>query len=280
MKRYGNEMIRMLIAVVIAAAIISTGILIATYNVQTPDEPTLSTDHSADLPITPLSIIVHSGTDGTRVIADLEFGFKEYEYEYLIGYKRNVLEVRNGLNKSGVLGLGYSELRFYAFAYLGDVKLFDNWEDGVPQTEQGDAPSWTSHDSEGSHTGPIRRENITQLTRAGVILELIDFSIYFEDGTNFLCGPSRLAVGVNLTRDGDDWSTDYFFDASDNESLVFSSATAMIQLRAPVPIMTNHTSTTGTIPAPIDVPVVILTAPTIIAATLVLLIVLMARRRP
>lgn len=288
MKRYGNEMKRMLIGVIIIATIIATGILLTTYFVTQPDDSGLSTEHTTDLPRAPLALIVQSGTDGTRIIADLEFGFRKFEiisesdivsYTYLVGYKRDRLEIHNGFNKSGAVGFGYAALGIYEFAYLGDVKLFDYREDGVPEPAYEDQPSWTSNDSEGSHKGPIPEENLTELSNAGVIFEFIDFSIYFEDGSNYVCGPSRLIVGVNFTRNGSDWITDYIFEASDNESIYFAPASVSIQLRSPVPEKTEDTEIPGQPTESMEMPIVLLVAPTAIALILILLIVLITRRR-
>lgn len=279
MKRYGNEMKRMLIAVIIIAAIIATGILLASYNIENPDDPgPPSHDHTGDLPIAPLAIIIQSGTYGTRVIADIEFGFTEHEYDYLVGYRRDFLDVRNGLNRSNVVGLGYTELRFYAFAYLGDVRLFDDREEGGPQQGISDQLSWTPHIAEGEHTGPIWKDNLTQLTNAGVILEIIDFKIYFEDGTNFFCGPANLTVGVNFTRNGDEWIIDYIYDASDNDSVYFLPALVSIQLSSPIPEKPEVTTTEHTTDV-VEVSIVLLTAPTIIAVVLIAIILVMTRRR-
>jgi hypothetical protein len=279
MKRYGNEMKRMLIAVIVIAAIIATGILLTTYYVTQPDDSGPVSEHTTDLPRAPLAIIVQSGIDGTRVIADLEIGFMKSEYDYLIGYRRDFLDIHNGYNRSDVIGLGYTALGIYSFAYLGDVKLFDYRENGVPEPAYEDQPSWTSNDAEGSHTGPIRKENLTELSNAGVIFEFIDFSIYFEDGSNFVCGPSRLMVGVNFTRNGSDWIIDYIFDASDNESIYFAPASVSIQLRSPVPEKAEDTEITGQSTESIEMPIILLAAPTVIALILILLIIVVTRRR-
>jgi hypothetical protein len=288
MKRYGNEMKRVLIAVIVIAAIIATGILIASYNIKTPDEQEPpSTNHTPDLPIAPFTIIVQSGTDGTRAIADLEFGFRKHKiqstsgeisYHYTIGYKRDFLEVRNGFNKSGVAGLGYTEIRVYSFAYLGETKLFDNRDEESPDGFSTNQPDWTTDSAEGSHIGPIRQENLTHLTNAGVILELIDFSIYFNDGSNFVCGPSILTVGVNFTRSENEWIIDYIYDASDNESVIFTPASVSIQLSNPVPEKAEDNETPGQTVTSTEMSVVLFSVPSIIAIMMILVIIIVTRR--
>ena len=43
-------------------------------------------------------------------------------------------------------------------------------------------------------------------------------TIYFQDGTSFVCGPQIITLGVNFTKDDGCWSTHYIIESSPPEN--------------------------------------------------------------
>ncbi len=286
METYRKGMRRILLLAILTAAIIATAVLIA--SLQFPDDPWVEPEvpldaHSADLPTASLTLIIDGGPSGTQVIGNLEFGFVNRSWDYFPGFYSDCLQVQNGFNKSSVRGLSYVEERHYAFAYLGEDKLYDEWTNRTPGSASGpgdDTLAWTPNDRYGSHHGghlPI--ENRSDISMAGFVIEFVDLSIHFADGSSFLCGPENLYIGVNFTQVDNIWQVNYIIEVSDYEGVVMGTDSVTLHLDEEIPEKTEEP--TDTEPTPehqIGVGIAILVFPAFVALVAGLVVLVASRK--
>ncbi|MGY5880271.1 MAG: hypothetical protein RTV31_08470 [Candidatus Thorarchaeota archaeon] len=239
MQRFNRDIRRMLITVVIIAALLASMVLIAAVISEAPqivdDEPD-DYIHWTGLPSAPLTIIIDSGAQGTQIVGNLEFGFLNTTIDYPIGVFTDWLQIRNGVNKTDAIGLGYDGIRYYNFVYLGDTMLNDNWENKTSYTSiTSDSVEWSPHSKSGRHTGIIRENDLENLTMAGFVIEYESLKVYFKDGTNIVCGPVSLSIGVNFTLVDDEWNVEYIFEASSMDNIQFGTDSVTIQFTQEIP---------------------------------------------
>ncbi|MDH4214539.1 MAG: hypothetical protein OEV85_11510 [Candidatus Thorarchaeota archaeon] len=233
MQRYNRDIRRILVTVVIIAALLASIVLIAAIFSEQPqivdDEPK-DYVHWTGLPTAPLTIIIDSGSQGTQIVGNLEFGFLNDTIDFPMGVFTERLQIHNGFNKTDAVGIGYDELKYYSFAYLGETRLYDDWENRTASASASSGSvEWDSDSKFGMHIGYIRESDLNNLTMAGFILEFHTLKVYFKDGTNFACGPTTLALGVNFTLVDDEWIIEYIFEASSMDDLQFGTDSVTIQ---------------------------------------------------
>ncbi|TFG26481.1 hypothetical protein EU528_14350 [Candidatus Thorarchaeota archaeon] len=250
MQRYNRDIRRMLITVVIIAALLASMIIMAAVMTEEPqiidDEPD-DYVHWTGLPSAPLTIIIESGSQGTQIVGNLEFGFLNSTTDFPLGVYEDWLQIRNGVNKTDAIGLGYDELRYYDFVYLGDTRLYDGWENRTPGTYSiSDTVEWSPHSKSGMHMGNIRESDLENLTMAGFILEYEGLKVYFKDGNNVVCGPTNLTLGVNFTLVDDEWNIEYIFEASSMEGVQFGTNSVTIQFTQEIPFADDDDVDTNT----------------------------------
>ena len=77
---------------------------------------------------------------------------------------------------------------------------------------------------------------MTHLTMAGDIVEFENLTIYFDDGSSFLCGPRLITVGVNFTRQDDEWQVEYLLNSSNSQNIIFHESALTVHLQEMDPI--------------------------------------------
>ncbi len=233
MQRYNQDIRRILITVVVIAALLASMIIIAAVFSEQPqiiDEEPDDYVHWTGLPTAPLTIIIDSGAQGTQIIGNLEFGFLNNTIVFPIGFYEDWLQIHNGFNKTDAIGLGYDALRYYSFAYLGETRLYDGWTNRTSGSwTSSDSVEWSPMSKSGMHMGSIHESDLDNLTMAGFVLEYESLKVYFKDGTNVVCGPTNLTLGVNFTLVDDEWNVEYIFEASSMDDILFGTDSVTIQ---------------------------------------------------
>ncbi|TFH04392.1 MAG: hypothetical protein E4H14_14845 [Candidatus Thorarchaeota archaeon] len=274
----------MLITVVILAALLSSMVLIAAIMSEEPqivdDEPD-DDIHWTGLPSAPLTIIIDSGSQGTQIVGNLEFGFLNSTTDYPLGVYEDWLQIRNGVNKTDAIGLGYNKLTYYTFVYLGETSLYDSWENKTSGTSStSDQVEWSPMSKSGMHMGNIRENDLENLTMAGFVLEYESLRVYFKDGTNIACGPTNLTLGVNFTLVDDEWNVEYIFEASSMDNVQFGTNSVTIQFTQEIPSADDDAIETNT--SSVQQFIVVLPAmaiPTVIAVVILGVIAIVSRRQ-
>lgn len=235
MQRYNKDIRRLLITVVIIAALLASMVLLAAISSEPPqivdDEPD-DYMHWTGLPSAPLTIIIDSGSQGTQIVGNLEFGFLNSTTDFPMGVFEDWLQIRNGPNKTDAIGLGYNKLTYYTFVYLGESRLYDTWKNKSSGTSSSsNQVEWSPQSKSGMHMGNIRENDLDNLTMAGFVLEYESLRVYFKDGTNVACGPTNLTLGVNFTLVDDEWNVEYIFEASSMDDVQFGTNSVTIQFK-------------------------------------------------
>lgn len=239
MQRYNRDIRRILITVVVIAALLaSTFLIAAVFSEQHEIEDNELDDfmHWSGLPTAPLVIIIDTGAQGTQIVGNIEIGFLNSTFDFPIGFYEDWLQIHNGFNKTDAIGLGYDSLRLYSFAYCDETRLSDSWTNRTSYSStSSDSVEWSPMSKSGSHTGIIRESDLENLTMAGFVLEYESLKVFFKDGTHFTCGPTILTLGVNFTLIDDEWNIEYIFEASSMENLQFGTNSVTIQFTQEIP---------------------------------------------
>ncbi len=238
MESYRKDMQRIIIAAILLAVIIASSILVAAYfseqpgNLQEDETPAFITS----LPTAPLTLIVESGSQGTQIVGNLEFGFINTSLGIAVGVIENWLQIHNGYNKTDAVGFGVQEQRTYAFMHLSGEKIFDDWSNRTPSSWSGtDDVAWGPNSKSSTFIDLTERENLSRLTMAGYIIEFGYLSVIFKDGSNIVCGPANLSLGVNFTLIEEGWQINYILETSSTENIVFGSDSVTISLDYEIP---------------------------------------------
>ena len=286
MESYRKEMQKIIIAAILLAVLIASSILVAAYFSGQIDD--ISDDFGDNefttlLPTAPLTLIVDSGAQGTQVVGNLEFGFRNSSSGIMIGVVQEWLDIHNGFNKTDVIGFGAQELREYSFMYLDDEIAFDDWTNRTPSSVTStDDIAWGPDSRSGMFSGDIAHEELSQISMAGYIIEFAFLSVMFKDGSLATCGPANLSLGVNFTKTNSDWHVDYILEASNSENIVFSSDSVTVTLDYVIPDSDDDTIEQARDAFIVDtyqVVVGVATIPAVIGIVLVGCIILLTRRR-
>ncbi|MDF1540060.1 MAG: hypothetical protein P1Q69_14290 [Candidatus Thorarchaeota archaeon] len=239
MESYRKDMQRIIIAAILLAVIVASSILVAAYfSGQSGDSPEDGTlEFITTLPTAPLTLIVESGSQGTQIVGNLEFGFVDTSSGIAVGVTEDWLQIHNGFNKTDAVGLGIQEQRSYAFMYLDGERSFDYWSNRTPSDSITieDEVAWSPGSRSSMYTGDIRNEDLSHLTIAGYVIEFDHLSVVFKDGSNVVCIPANLSLGVNFTLIDEEWQIDYILEASSPENVVFGSDSVTISLDYEIP---------------------------------------------
>jgi len=176
---------------------------------------------------------------GNQIEATLEYGFQydNTSMTYLIGFSQQYLTIETSMIFARASGLGYDEMREYPFAYTEDGMITDYWVNHTPNwISRRDYAAWTPVTRSSGYLGPITEENMTHLTKAGDIIEFENLTIYFDDGSSFLCGPRLITVGVNFTQQNDNWQCEYLLYSSDSQNTQIQDSELTIHLQEMDPI--------------------------------------------
>ncbi|TFH03476.1 MAG: hypothetical protein E4H14_16635 [Candidatus Thorarchaeota archaeon] len=196
----------------------------------------------SDLPNASITINILGTMFGNQIEAKLDYGFRYDNTSsliYGIGFSQQYLTIENSIIFTQASGLGYDEMREYPFAYTDSGMITDYWLNHTANwISRRKYAAWTSLAAYGGYLGPISEENITHLTKVGDIIEFENLTIYFEDGTSFLCGPRVITVGVNFTQQNGEWEVEYLIDSSDSQHTLIQESEMTIYLSKSDPIST------------------------------------------
>ena len=89
MQRYNRDIRRILITVVVIAALLASMVLIAAVFSEQPeivDDDHNDYVHWTGLPTAPLTIIIDSGAQGTQIVGNIEIGFLNSTFDFPMGF--------------------------------------------------------------------------------------------------------------------------------------------------------------------------------------------------
>ena len=193
----------------------------------------------SNLPSASITINILGALFGNQIKAGLDFNF-QYDAAtmmYRIGFSQQNLVITDSILFKRAIGLGYDEIRVYPYAYTDNGMLADFWVNHTPNYDgRGNYPAWTPSNNMSLYFGPFSEETMTHFTKAGDIIEFENLTIYFDDGSSFVCGPQLITVGVNFTRQNDGWQTDYLLGSSDSQNTIFHESALTVHLQKMDPI--------------------------------------------
>lgn len=197
----------------------------------------LSRIEQVPLPAANITIMLRDRIAGTTVNATIGFNFTNHFYGVAFGFVQYFLSVIDGNDTVPVSGLDYTRRGEYRFAYAGSVEIMNSStlggsshpsDNGYPQ------PAWDIGSSEAAYEGPIRSENISQLTEMGLILHYENLTLCFANGVSKFLGLAT--IGVNFTRTDDSWSASFIIDMPGIWVSVVKGSVVTIDMDGWVPI--------------------------------------------
>ncbi|TFG27832.1 hypothetical protein EU528_12180 [Candidatus Thorarchaeota archaeon] len=236
--RYNNRFRLVIVILLIALFLIPSSNLATNISFSKNLGP-FDTAEISNLPNATVTIDLFGVLFGNQIEAKLNYGFRydNTSMTYAIGFSQQYLTITNSIIFTRSSGLGYDEMREYPFAYTEYGMITDYWLNHTPNwVSRREYAAWTSLDSVGGYLGPISEENMTHLTKAGDIIEFENLSIYFDDGSSFLCGPQIITVGVNFTQQNGEWQVEYILESSDSQNTQIYESELVIYLPLVDPI--------------------------------------------
>jgi hypothetical protein len=76
---------------------------------------------------------------------------------------------------------------------------------------------------------------------AGFVIEYEGLKVYFKDGSDLICGPTNITLGVNFTLIDNEWHIEYIFEASSMDNVSFGPDSATVQLTQEIPLADDDT---------------------------------------
>ncbi len=189
------------------------------------------------LPAANITIMLRDRIAGTTVNATIGFNFTSDLDGVAFGFVQYFLSVIDGNDTVPVSGLDYTGRGEYRFAYAGSVAIMNRSTSGGsshPSVNGYPQPAWSIGSLEASYAGPIRDENISQLTEIGLILQYENLELCFANGVSKALGVTT--IGVNFTRSSDSWSTSFIIDMPDIWVLVVKGSVVTIDMDGWAPI--------------------------------------------
>jgi len=109
-------------------------------------------------------------------------------------------------------------MREYPFFYTSSGELFDYTLTPYPSwISRRHYAAWTDVFRASGYLGPISEDNITNALYCGDIIEFENLTIYFEDGSSFVCGPRLITLKANFSKSAENWDTQVTIQTSDNQ---------------------------------------------------------------
>ncbi len=197
------------------------------------------------LPYSSFTILLSDWLLGQVVNATLTFEFNYFlpppDGDISIGFRQEFLLVKNVFGFSAILGIGWGEMREYPFLYYSDGTYSDYWVNRTPGwTSWRPRPAWTTTFRFGLYTSHTPNDrppyNASDVVFAGDILEFENLTIYFADGTSFLCGPRLITIGANFTQTEEGWTTESIVTITDDYPVTVEGTIIKMTLSRFVPL--------------------------------------------
>jgi hypothetical protein len=237
--QYNDVFILVVVILLLIPFFINTDSYIGVCKLSSNSVNSFKTTEISNLPNASVTINILGALFGNQIEARLEYGFRydDTSMTYSIGFFQQYLVIENSIIFTHTSGLGYDEMREYPFAYTDNGMVTDYWVNHTPNwISRRKYAAWTSLNAIGLYLGPISEENMTHLTKAGDIVEFENLTIYFDDGSSFLCGPRIITVGVNFTQQDGEWQVEYLLESSDSQNTQIHESELVIYLPSVDPI--------------------------------------------
>ena len=190
-----------------------------------------------DLPSASISMLLVGDSPGNILNATITIGFYFNGDCVGIGFHQELLHISTEPAYVRAVGLGYDEMREYSFFSTIHGNVIDH--SLIPSVvSHRHYAAWTESEWFGTWTGPISEQNITEATFYSDIIEFENLTVYFEDGSSFVCGPQLISLAANFTRTGEMWNTNITIETSDAEGISIDNDVVTISIRYPESIST------------------------------------------
>ena len=186
-----------------------------------------------DLPSTSIKMMLVGDSPGNCINATITIGFYSNGGQLGIGFHQEMINISTEDGYIPAIGLGYSELSEYTFftTFRGDGSSDSLTSDIVSHRNYA---AWTESQWFGTWNGPISEQNVIDAIGWGVIIQFEDLTVYFEDGSSFVCSPHSITLSAIFTKTGDSWDSDIIITASDTEGITIESGVVTIPITYPV----------------------------------------------
>jgi hypothetical protein len=185
-----------------------------------------------ELPSASINLHLVGESPANMINASITFGFYSTGPRIGIGFHQKLLNISTEPSFIRAVGLGYDELRKYSFFTTTNGTLFDHTL--IPSVvSHRHYAAWTESQWYGACTGNISEQNITDATVCGVLVEFENLTVYFEDGSTFVCSSQIITLAANFTKNGEIWESNIAIDTSSDEGILIDNDLLTITISFP-----------------------------------------------
>lgn len=205
-----------------------------------------------DLPSASIKMMFVGDSPGNNISATITIGVYSNGNRLGIGFHQEMIITSVEPGFTPAVGLGYSELSEHSFFTTYDGH-------GTSDTIDFDTVSrrsyvaWTESQWFGTWNGPLSEQNITDAILWGDIIQFEDLTVYFEDGSTFVCSSHLITLSATFTKTGDLWETNIIITSSDSEGITIDNSVVTISISYPVYVSPIFMFTLITITAAIGI---------------------------
>ena len=204
-----------------------------------------------DLPSASIKMMLVGDSPGNCINATITIGLYSNGGQLGIGFHQELLNISAESGYTRAVGLGYSEMREYSFFTTFDGHGNSDTIDSDIVSRRSYA-AWTESQWFGTWNGPLSEQSVTDAIGWGDIIQFEDLTVYFEDGSSFVCSSHLITLSAIFTKTDGVWDTDIIITSSDPEGISIDNDVVAISIRYPVfvsPIFTLAIISIGVIVA-------------------------------
>ena len=185
-----------------------------------------------DLPSASIKMMLVGDSPRNCINATITIGFYSNGGQLGIGFHQETLNISTEDGYISPIGLGYSKMSEDTFftTFRGDVGGDSLTSDIVSHRTYA---AWTESQWFGTWNGPISEQNVTDAIFWGDIIQFEDLTVYFEDGSSFVCSSHLLTLSAIFTKTGVSWDSDIIITTSGTEGISIENNVVTISIRYP-----------------------------------------------
>ena len=185
-----------------------------------------------DLPSASIKMMFVGDMPGNSIDATITIGFYSIGDHLGIGFHQELINISAESGYVPAMGLGYDEMNEHSFftTFNGNVSSNTLLSDVVSHRNYA---AWTESHWFGTWNGPFSEQNITDAILWGDIIQFEDLTVYFEDGSSFVCNSHLITLSAIFTKTGESWDSDIIITTSDTEGITIDNGVVTISIRYP-----------------------------------------------
>ncbi|TFG26652.1 hypothetical protein EU528_14050 [Candidatus Thorarchaeota archaeon] len=205
-----------------------------------------------DLQSASIKMLFVGDLPGNNIDATITIGFYSNGAHLGVGSHQELINISSESGSVRPVGLGYDEMREHVFfTTFDESEGSDTLEYDV--VSHRNYAAWTESERFGTWNGPLSNQTIADSIFWGGIIQFENLTVYFEDGSTFVCNSHLITLSAVFTKTDGVWDSAVFITTSDSEGISIDNRVVTISIRYPVVVSPVFLITIITITAAIGV---------------------------